>query len=67
MRDNGSRGMEDDMEKTVRSNGKWVKVSGTRGKWAVAKGWEGNFKAERVLTYPTKDGAMIAAKYWIND
>jgi hypothetical protein len=55
------------MEKTIRSNGKWAKVSGTRGKWAVAKGWAGDFNAIRVLTYPTKDGALVAARGWVND
>ena len=57
------------MEKTIRSNGKWAKVSGQRGKWTVAKGWAGEVSARpnHVLTYPTKDGALIAANYWIND
>ena len=55
------------MEKTVRSNGKWFKVSGKRGAWTVAKGWEGQIQADKFLTYPTKDGAMIAGKYWLAD
>lgn len=55
------------MEKTVRKNGKWAKISGKRGSWSCAKGWEGNFKADRVLIYPTKDGALIAANYWVGD
>ncbi len=55
------------MEKYLRGNGKWAKVSGKRGAWAIAKGWEGDFKALNVLTYPTKDGALVAAQYWIND
>jgi hypothetical protein len=55
------------MTKTIRTNGKWAKVSGSRGKWAVAKGWAGSFAAVRVLTYPTKDGALIAAKGWVAD
>ncbi len=55
------------MEKTIRSNGKWAKVSGSRGKWTVAKGWEGNFAANKMQTWPTKDGALIAAANWVND
>lgn len=54
-------------EKTFRKNGKWVKVSGRRGAWAVAKGWEGDFKAVQTFSYPTKDGALIAARYWLED
>ena len=56
-----------DMEKTIRSNGKWAKVSGTRGKWACAKGWDGQIKANQVHYWPTKDSALISASYWIND
>jgi hypothetical protein len=55
------------MEKTIRTNGKWAKVSGRRGRWAVAKGWAGQFGAAVILTYPTKDGAMIAARGWVKD
>ena len=55
------------MEKTLRNNGKWAKISGQRGKWTVAKGWTGNFKASKVQTWPTKAGAMIAAQYWISE
>ncbi len=53
--------------KTIRGNGKWAKVSGQRGKWTLAKGWEGDFKAVRMSVWHTKDGAMIAAHYWLED
>jgi hypothetical protein len=55
------------MEKTLRSNGKWAKVSGSRGKWACAKGWAGQVAAAQVHYWPTKDGALVSATYWIND
>lgn len=51
----------------IRANGRWAKVGGKRGEWYVAKGWEGDVKARHLLTYPTKDGAMISARYWIKD
>ncbi len=59
--------MEEEMGRTIRKNGKWAKVSGQRGKWSVAKGWKDEVKAVRVLSYPTKCGALIAANYWVND
>jgi hypothetical protein len=55
------------MEKTLRTNGKWAKISGKRGCWTLAQGWSGNFKAAKLRTYPTKDGALIAGRYWVND
>jgi hypothetical protein len=55
------------MEKTIRSNGKWSKISGKRGAWNCAKGWEGQLNAARLLRYPTKEGAMIAAQNWLKD
>lgn len=57
--------MADDIYK--RGNGRWAKVSGKRGAWNVAKGWAGEMSAGRVLTYKTKDAALIAANYWIAD
>lgn len=55
------------MEKTIRKNGKWAKVSGQRGKWACAQGWAGDFTASKVLYWPTKDSALVCAAYWVND
>jgi hypothetical protein len=55
------------METYIRSNGKWAKVSGQRGKWHVAHGWHGDTKAVHVYTYPTKDGALISARNWCAD
>ncbi len=53
----------------IRRNGKWAKVSGSRGKFFCAKGWEGSIAAgpNMIFSYPTKSGAMIAAKYWVED
>jgi len=53
-------------EKTTRRNGKWAKVSGSRGNWIVAKGWSGSFEG-KTQRWPTKDGAEVAADYWLND
>jgi hypothetical protein len=54
-------------EKTFRKDAKWAKVSGQRGCWHCAKGWRGQFKATYLQTYPTKDGAVIAAHHWVSD
>lgn len=55
------------MDKTIRSNGKWAKISGKRGAWTCAKGWQGDIKAAHIHIYPTKEGALISARYWIED
>lgn len=54
-------------ERTLRGNGKWVKVSGKSGRYVAAQGWQGDIKAIRTLTYPTRDGALICAEHWINE
>lgn len=55
-------------EKTIRSNGKWAKVTHVaRGKHAVAFGWAGQFQAVKVQSGNNKDWANIAAHHWIND
>jgi len=59
--------IETHMEKTIRKNGKWAKVSGKRGAWTVAKGWVGSLQAQQMQSWPTKDCAMVAANYWVND
>lgn len=53
-------------EVTKRANGKWFKVSGKRGRWIVALGWAGSFEGKTQI-WPTKDGAMVAANYWLAD
>lgn len=53
-------------EKTTRRNGKWTKVSGKRGRWIVALGWAGSFEGKTQI-WATKDGANIAANYWLSD
>lgn len=55
------------MEKTIRGNGKWAKISGKRGAWTCAKGWAGSIKAIYAPVYPTKDGAIVAGQYWLKD
>lgn len=52
---------------TIRHNLKWAKVSGSRGKWFVAKGWKSSTQAEIVIIAPTKDAALIYAKFWVED
>lgn len=54
-------------EQTYRKNGKWAKISGQRGKWSVAQGWNGSLKAVHVFLYPTKDFALLATRHWLND
>ena len=54
-------------DRTIRRNGKWAKVSGSRGAWKVAQGWNGQIVATRVFTYPTKDSALICANGYLND
>jgi hypothetical protein len=54
-------------ERMIRRNGKWTKITGRRGEWRVAQGWEGSLKAVRVFTYPTKEFAIYAAISWLND
>lgn len=52
-------------DRYIRANSKWAKISGSRGKWHAAYGWKGTTKAVQVQTWPTKDGAIIAARNWI--
>jgi hypothetical protein len=54
-------------EQTIRKGSKWAKVSGKRGRWACAKGWRGQIAAAQLHVYPTKDGALISARYWVKD
>ena len=53
-------------EKYFRGNGKWAKVSGKRGRWAVALGWNGSFSARNVQIWRVKDDAVMVAKNWLN-
>lgn len=55
------------METTKRKNGKWAKISGKRGRWWCAFGWEGSIQCTRKMLCPTKDYALTAANYWLND
>lgn len=54
-------------DQTKRRNGKWAKVSGTKGRWSCAKGWDGSISAILVQTWPTKAGAIVSANYWLED
>jgi hypothetical protein len=55
------------MEQYFRTSHKWAKISGKRGKWCVAFGYTGEARATRLQYWPTKAGAHIAARYWVDD
>ncbi len=55
------------MDKVIRKNGKWAKISGKRGAYILALGWQGDFAASKLQKWPNKYGAEIAARYWLND
>lgn len=49
---------------------RWAKVSGPfDGRWHVACGWRGEVSASPLnrQKWPTKAGAIVGAKGWIND
>jgi hypothetical protein len=55
------------MDTYIRGNGKWAKISKVkRGTYAVAFGWDGKLKADRIQTGP-RGWAQIAAEHWIKD
>ena len=51
---------------TVRRNGKWAQVSGSRGKWTVARGFRGDFRASIVNTTRTRLHATVIARNWVS-
>jgi hypothetical protein len=57
----------DEMEKTIRRNGKWAKITRkSRGVYIYALGFEGNIKAASIHE-GSRALAEIAAEYWLND
>lgn len=55
------------IEKTTRRNGKWAKVSGSRGAWTVALGWQGELRAHRMQHTATRLHADCIATNYLND
>lgn len=52
---------------TKRKGNRWVRVSGSRGKWHVAQGWKGEHKAAHCYTVSTKAFALVLRDSWLND
>lgn len=55
------------MDKTIRNDNKWAKISGKRGRWTIAKGYKSNMKASFTVSVDNKELALIIAQGWIND
>jgi hypothetical protein len=55
-------------EKTIRRNGKWVKITHTgRGRYIVAQGWAGSFTARHIHRLTNAWKARHWADAWLND
>jgi len=56
-----------DGDRYLRGGFCWAKISGKRGKWAVALGWKSNHVATYIRETPTLFHATAIAEGWIKD
>lgn len=54
------------MEKTNRTERKWVKVTNQGRKYTIAMGWAGEWQATKIRTTNNKIHAEVIAESWLD-